>query len=286
MITDLLARKDALNAELTHSNREKDALNQELTQSIRELDALNLELKLANTTKDRLFAILGHDLRTPLASVMSSLDLIASGETAYEMLKRENVFLRLQGVVAGSMDLLDNLLFWAKSRTGELILRANPFPLLETIRPEIEFSRKLSAIKGISLNDQLSEDVTLMGDPRIVKVILRNILSNAIKFTGINGLILITGVRENNRMRLTITDDGIGMTEDQLSAISQSQLDAVGHGTIGEKGTGFGLQMCRTMLEEYQGSMTITSTAGIGTSVAFTLPIWNAAEPTEKPILD
>jgi len=150
MITDLLARKDALNAELTHSNREKDALNQELTQSIRELDALNLELKLANTTKDRLFAILGHDLRTPLASVMSSLDLIASGETAYEMLKRENVFLRLQGVVAGSMDLLDNLLFWAKSRTGELILRANPFPLLETIRPEIEFSRKRRLSRQLS----------------------------------------------------------------------------------------------------------------------------------------
>ncbi|MBU3113250.1 sensor histidine kinase [Clostridium lacusfryxellense] len=233
----------------------------------------NRKLEVLNTTKDRIFSIIGHDLRSPLANIIQSMNLIAFDKSTYEEWKEENFFSTLGDSAAKSMHLLENLLEWSKSELGELSFHPTNFILLTSIRPAIDILKGIAAKKKINIIEELSYNPNVYADKRMIEVILRNLVSNAIKFTNMDGQLNIKVIMEKGFAKIIIIDNGLGMSTEKINTIFDLTKNNVVRGTKGEKGTGFGLVLCKNLTEQNGGSISLRSQIGKGSEFSFTIPL-------------
>ena len=262
-----------LNNEVINMQRELYKKNAIILDLMKKKEVMNRELEALNASKDRIFSIIGHDLRAPLANIIQSMNLLSYDKLMFEEWKQKNFFSTLSDSVANTMHLLENLLEWSKSQLGESSFLPRNFILLKSIRTVINLLKGVALEKRITIVEELSYNPYVCADKRMIEVILRNLVSNAIKFTNEDGKLNIKVIMEKEFAEIVIIDNGIGMSREKIETLFDLTKNNVAHGTKGEKGTGFGLVLCKHLIEQNGGSISIWSQIGKGSKFTFTIPL-------------
>lgn len=252
---------------LRNSRRSKE----QILQQKKELELQAEKLGELNTFKDATLSLLAHDLRNPvnaLASTMMLLDEQIISPEEFAVYKQE-LNSRLQAVSI----LLDNMLYWAKEQ-----MKGESNPHTERLNIRTKITRVMSVLndaaaqKNISISQQIPEDLYVYADRDHIDIAIRNIVSNAIKFTPAHGTVHIAASRNKDVAIISVTDSGVGMTEAQLAGLFVHDNYASTKGTQGEKGTGIGLQVSYDLIKKNKGNITAAAAPGGGSEFIITLP--------------
>jgi signal transduction histidine kinase len=251
------------------SNRRIKKAYTEIQQQKFEIQTQAKDLSQVNKTKDKLFSILGHDLRSPIIGVKGVLDLMATNDISEEEL--QIIIPELQRNVSRVTETLENLLQWSASQmkgitTSRTII--NPYYLTEL---NMELFMEIAKNKQITLRNEIPKNVKVYADENQVRLILRNLLNNAIKFTKKNGTITVKSIQKEKFTQIIVEDTGVGMSTETVEKLFQNTTSFTSYGTEGEKGTGLGLLLCKEMVEINGGKIWVESQIGKGSSFFFTL---------------
>lgn len=230
------------------------------------------EIKEINLTKDKLFSIIAHDLRSPFNTILGfSKQLLKKYKS--ENFEQTELFIKaIESSAKSTLVLLDNLLNWQKSQTGQLHFKPE-FINFHSIKEAIDdLLNSTAVVKNISLNYFYSEDVVIYADKNMVLTILRNLITNAIKFTNEGGEITVVAIASPEQIEITVSDNGVGMNEDVKSKIFKVGYQVTQSGTSGETGTGLGLILCKEFVKKHSGKIWVESELGKGCDVKFILP--------------
>lgn len=230
------------------------------------LHHINDELQELNTVKDKLFSILGHDLRSPFVSVINMVEIIDDDELEPE--QRKALLNQLQKTTKVSLETLDNLLRWGQKQIKGTPIHPSEFNARLVISKVTDFLLDVSANKHITIENQVNEHTDIYADADHFEFIIRNLVSNAIKFSNVNGKVVITAEQKNGEVAVTVRDNGVGIAPEKLADILDS-TNVSTRGTSNEKGTGLGLLLCKEFAELNGGRITVESKVGEGS--AFTV---------------
>ena len=248
----------------------------ERKQTEEKIRTINEQLQQVNAEKDKLFSIIAHDLRSPIAGLMTSTDLIANQLDIFPEKDLRFLAMELHKNAKNSFELLEDLLQWARMNQGGISYAPTYRSLEDMVNMGLPMAQDLAKSKEILLRMDIFPDLTVRVDQPMIKTVIRNILFNAIKFTPRGGEIVISAHREGQNVTMAIQDNGIGMNEQVLSSIFTLVKDKCQLGTEGEKGTGLGLVLCKQFIEQHGGVIWVESVPGKGTTVFFTLPLAEA----------
>ena len=245
----------------------------DLINSKRKIELQARELSQANALKDKMFSVISHDLRSPVSSIKLALDFISKGLVKpTDELFNETI----KGLVKTTDEayiLLENLLGWAKSQSN--ILTVYPESLdLKSLASSIAGLLKLtSENKKISIENNIPERITVFADMQMIQSVLRNLLSNALKFTPENGSIEMNALEMNTEVIISIKDSGVGISEPSLKRIFDQDQPVKTLGTNKESGSGLGLILCKDFVEKNGGRIWVESEKGKGSTFSFTVPV-------------
>ena len=233
----------------------------------------NAELRATLSNRDKMYSVIAHDLRSPMASIRMVLNLVVNSATPetvgpelFELLDKAN---RESEEVH---DLLDNLLKWTKSQTGRLSVVVQDLDLNDIIPGVVEIFEMIAQTKHIKLNLKPSADnLIVTADNDMLKTVLRNFLSNAIKFSPENSSIDISMAVEGDFAKVSVTDHGVGISAERIGSIFK-RGDTT-YGTGGEEGSGLRLQLCQDFAHKNGGDCFVESVEGQGSTFSFTIPL-------------
>lgn len=252
------------NNQLEHRNDELNALNQQLSDSENRLNNLV-------SVKDKFFSIISHDLRSPLTSMIGFLQILEKEADAFTKEETRQFASEMVKSVHRVLNLLENLLQWSLSQTGEIIFKPVTLNLKESIEEIVALYQKTASEKEIMLAVEADPGVFVKADKNMLQFILRNLLSNAIKFSYKDSEIYIAAKENGSKVEISINDQGVGMDQSSVERLFKADQHFSRPGTSLEKGTGFGLLLCKNFVEIHQGVIKVKSKVGVGTSVTFTL---------------
>jgi two-component system, sensor histidine kinase and response regulator len=257
---------------------QKSKSNRIIQERNRRLDEMNVELLSLNKTKDRLFSIIGHDLKNPINTIMGFNDLMNSkdGNDTLSQETRTEYMGHISDAIRHVSELLDNLLEWSRTQQKTTSFKQQQLDLNELIRENLELVRASAEKKSIKLEAQLNEPVMVIADDNMVNTVLRNLISNAVKFTSESGTIQIRTKEAAKTVDVFIEDTGVGMSEEEIKNLFQVDMSVSRKGTFGEPGTGLGLLICKEFVEKHNGAIHVTSKPGKGSTFSFDLPKANA----------
>lgn len=230
------------------------------------------ELKELNATKDKFFSIIAHDLKNPFHGILGLAELLVEDyniKTKEQMAEYSKLILN---AAKKGYNLLENLLEWSRSKTGRIIVNKKHLNLNNIIIDIIALHENLARQKAIHIAINSEKEYFVFADENMLRTILRNLISNAIKFTDIKGNININAKEFDNYIELEVKDNGIGMSSEDINLLFRIDATVVGTGTSGEKGTGLGLILCKEFVEINGGTIRVISESGKGSSFIFTIP--------------
>lgn len=245
--------------------------NAVITEQKNEIEIQAEKLRRLNAFKDTTFSVLSHDLRSPINALTGTMSMLDEGIITPDEFKlyKEELNNKLQSVTL----LLDNLLQWAKSQMkGENVLDLEKISLRRKVLKSFAVHKDAAQQKNITLTANFTEQLFAYADRNQIDMVIRNLLSNAIKFTPENGSVIVNGLQQRNEVVLSITDTGIGMTEEQAAKLFDGNPNVSTHGTSGEKGIGIGLHLSHSFIINNKGSIKVQSQPGKGTTFTITLP--------------
>jgi signal transduction histidine kinase len=270
-------QKQKVNHLLKEKNEEIATQNEELLQAKEEitvqrdmLEEQNKRLKEANDAKNKLFSIVSHDLRSPINRLKGILSLVVHDAISEAELKM--YFANLYGNINSLHDTLDNLLQWAYSQMEGIKSNPQKVNISYLIENHITLFSEITKAKQIKITQKVPPDLYAFADENQVRLILRNLIHNAIKFTPLQGQIIILAKQIEGFVEIAVKDTGVGMSKEQIANLFQIYLHQTTQGTQGEKGTGLGLLLCKEMVEKNSGKIWVESTEGKGSTFYFTLP--------------
>jgi signal transduction histidine kinase len=247
-------------------------LNKKIVKQNRELEKLNKELEKANRDKDKVFSIITHELRNPLYWFQNLTEMLSMQYKQMPAEKIEKTLGALDESAKNAFHLMDNLLNWSRSRLNRITPAITEFSLKKLV---LESSRMFETIinqKNIQLNIQLPDQPFIKADEDLFMCVVRNLLSNAIKFTPKNGSIKIYSTIEKSNYTIFVADSGIGIDPKYRKAIFKSDNNSSSMGLMNEKGSGFGLKLCKEFVEMNNGRIWIADDTQDGTCFCFTVP--------------
>lgn len=254
---------------------QRDALKQksiELENALNAISEQNKKLELLNATKDKFFSIVAHDLKGPLNSLSSFSDLLAKYTEALTLEEIKTVSHDLHKAVRNTFHLAENLLTWARAQMDGLNYYPKPLTINDIILQNIELLETSTQNKKIKIEKNFPEGLIAYADEDHVKFVIRNFLTNAIKFTKPGkGIIKISSYYEMGMLIVEVQDNGIGMNEDQIKKVFSIDSKSTTEGTAGEKGTGLGLLLCKEFITKNGGSIYVQSTPGKGSTFGIRL---------------
>jgi two-component system sensor histidine kinase/response regulator len=180
---------------------------------------------------------------------------------------------------AQTLRLLENLLEWANSQRGKISFNPIPIKLKELFNEEFSVLNGVAKGKNIELKSSLFDNLMIIADKNMIKTILRNLISNAIKFTHKNGKVEVKAIAINNQVKISVSDSGIGMTKETIAKLFRIDANQSTPGTENEKGTGLGLVLCKEFIEKHGGKIWVESESGKGSTFKFSIPLY--INPTE-----
>ncbi|MDH4226072.1 MAG: sensor histidine kinase, partial [Deltaproteobacteria bacterium] len=227
----------------------------------------------ANSSKERLFSIIAHDIKNPLTAMLVTSDLLekeAQGMTREEVSEFAG---RINRTTHNLYRMLENLLHWALSQMGKLEVHPESFEIAASLETELKVLSELAAKKDIWMHQDIPPGVRVLGDIQMINTVTRNLLTNAIKFTPAKGEITIYSREKEDMVEISIHDSGMGIPAEELASLfSDSRETLTRPGTANEKGTGIGLVMCKDLVEMNGGNIWAESLPGEGSTFTFSLP--------------
>jgi len=230
------------------------------------------ELKRLNLTKDKMFLIIGHDLRGPVGSLISLIEVLLAEEEISSNKSLVNTFNIFMKSVQSINDLLENLLFWARSQRGDVTYVPEKLNMNLIIEKNLLVFKGIADSKELTLNTSLTEEFNVFADKNMLTLIVRNLLSNAIKYTSKGGNIDINITRENGTIKFSVSDTGVGFDQEIAEKIFKNDSFYTTIGTNNEKGSGLGLILCKEFVLKMGGEIWAESTPEKGSTFFFTIP--------------
>ncbi len=239
----------------------------------KELKLSEQNLKESNATKDRLFSIIGHDLRGPIGGFKQLIDFLISDFDLNETETLSEILQSAQGTATTTYDLLENLLLWAKSLQNNITFSPVNCNLNEITTKTIILLQEVANQKEIMIHNKTPENQSVYADVNMLTTVIRNLISNAIKFTPNNKSITISINKDENYWVISIKDEGIGISPNDIKKIFNPNINFTTYGTNLEKGSGLGLMLCQEFIEKHGGKIWIESELGKGSDFKFMLPL-------------
>ena len=236
------------------------------------------ELEDLNSHKESILAILSHDLRGPLASIIQAADYLKSNIETIETTEAKELLELLHKASIDELNMLDYLLEWARIKYASDAFTPTKIELLEYVDKVFETLKETASINTINLHHEIEENTNVFADGKMLLSILQNIVSNAIKHSRKGGEITITAKKNEDRMIVEIKDSGVGMSKKIQDKLFTPQMDALAIARKENKGAGIGLLLVKGFLEKNGGEIWVESTEGVGSSFYFTLPLEKPAD--------
>lgn len=236
------------------------------------------ELEDLNSHKESILAILSHDLRGPLASIIQAADYLKANIETIETTEAKELLELLHKASIDELNMLDYLLEWARIKYASDAFTPTKIELLEYVNKVFETLKETASINTINLHHEIEENTNVFADGKMLLSILQNIVSNAIKHSRKGGEITITAKKNEDRMIVEIKDSGVGMSKKIQDKLFTPQMDALAIARKENKGAGIGLLLVKGFLEKNGGEIWVESTEGVGSSFYFTLPLEKPAD--------
>ncbi len=232
----------------------------------------NDNLVILNTTKDRFFSIIAHDLKNPFNSILGFSEILANEKNLNkaEIEDYAKMILHSSQLV---YNLLENLLLWARSQTDHIAMNPKELNLKGLIDENMAVLRDLIQKKEIVIKNNIPEEFKVIADNNMIGTVIRNLLTNSLKFTYNQGEIEINSRIDDEKTEISIKDSGIGMGDEELKKLFKTEVNNSTTGTDGELGTGLGLLICKEYIEKHHGEIWAESKKGKGSIFRFTLPL-------------
>ena len=231
------------------------------------------ELTVLNNTKDRFFSIIAHDLKNPFNSLMGILEVLLSDYDELDDIEKKEYLLVVNDSSNKLYRLLDDLLQWSRLQTSGLKCDIKSHLISYIINTQIKILDEQASAKDIRITTNMSEDDLVNVDINMISTVVRNLLSNAIKFSNNGGSIIITTKKKENRLVVSVQDNGLGIARENLDKLFYLEEKISTIGTANEVGTGLGLILCKEFVEKNGGRIMVTSTQGEGSCFSFTVPL-------------
>ncbi len=255
---------------LTRSNRRSQAINRMLAEKNVFINEQAQQLAALNTTKDKLFSILGHDLRSPLNSLRGMMDLLNKS------ILTQDEFVSFSKKIKTNVDYvyadLDNLLSWAQSQQKGLKSAIEELGLYDVIIEKVQLLTESSSVKAITIHVEVDRDLRVRADKNQVGLIVRNLVSNAIKFSNEGGVVIIGAIKKKDQVEISVTDKGVGIDVADTEKLFRAGVNFSKPGTKNEKGIGLGLLLVKEFVELNKGTIRVTSKLGEGSTFTFSIP--------------
>ncbi|MFC2151710.1 PAS domain S-box protein [Bacteroidota bacterium] len=230
-------------------------------------------LRELNATKDKFFSIIAHDLKNPFNDLMGFTQLLALNIDKYDKSKIEQFTQIIHQSSKLAYNLLENLLDWSRSQTGILKFKPEKICINNLVKENIDLLISTAQNKNIKIYSEFDNDLFAFADKNMVRTIIRNLISNAIKYTNQGGYVKINSYCNNKCCELSVSDNGIGISEKNISKIFKIDESFSTSGTEKEKGTGLGLILCKEFVEKNRGKLKVESKPDKGSTFSFTLPL-------------
>lgn len=235
----------------------------------------NNELKLIelNATKDKFFSIIAHDLRNPFNHILGNVELLIENYDELDDCKRKHFVEKVYASSKNAFNLLENLLEWSRTQSNTIVFKPQPVNLLKICNEVTENLAPLASAKNIKIDIVAAPIINLYSDINMIRTVLRNLISNAIKYTNQNGNIHISAEICEKNVTITVSDNGVGIDLRHMNQLFDIQDKMSRKGTAGEKGTGLGLIICKEFIEKHKGKIWVESEPGRGSDFKFTIPL-------------
>ncbi len=252
--------------EVARRNRTLEEANIQLFETEKQLQSLN-------QTKDKFFSIIAHDLINPFQPILGLSELLVMD---LDRLSDEDIRKYASLIKDSAMrlfNLLSNLLKWTQAQTGRLSYDPENIYVAELVNEILSFYKENARLKNIHLMNHVDKDISVYADRELLSAIIRNLVSNAIKFTDNNGYVKIDAVKKNGFVEISVEDNGTGIDPVRLEKIFSLESAVSTRGTRNEEGTGLGLILCKEFVEKNGGEIRVSSYKGKGTVFYFTMPV-------------
>jgi signal transduction histidine kinase len=263
-------QKNRLKRETARLFEEK---NKQLEKANLKLQHSEKHLKELNSTKDKFFSIIGHDLRNPLNALLGFSELISGNSRDYTSEEIQRYSKIINEAAKNIHLLIENLLEWSRSQSGNIDYNPETTDLMTMVLESVKVFEIHADKKGISLVSEIQEETNVYADRNLLSAILRNLINNAVKFTPSGGQVRIYSQQKEREITISVEDNGIGMSEEQLDNLFRLENNVTMPGTSEEKGTGLGLILCKEFVDMHNGTIRATSQPKVGTTFSFTLPL-------------
>ena len=247
-----------------------------------EIKLRTFELEKVVATKNLLYSIIAHDLRSPFNSILVLSNLLCKNVHKYDLEKTEEYLNIINSQANNAYRLLDDLLVWSSSQIEQLAFNPILLNLAITVQEVVNLLEDSSKKKGIKIQSMLAAEVVAYVDKSMIESVLRNVIANAIKFTHSEGEIIIRSKSDKNFVEISIEDNGIGISDIEKTLIFNSEFYKTKQGTANEKGTGLGLKICKTFINNNGGDIWVDSNTPVGSVFKFTLPKYIGQDKVNK----
>ncbi|MCD4698381.1 MAG: HAMP domain-containing histidine kinase [Bacteroidales bacterium] len=253
-----------------------------------EVKSQNEELKKLNADKDRFIFILAHDLKSPFNSMLGFLELLSVNIRKYDIDEIEKQINIVNNAARNTFQLLEDLLMWVRTQSGKIPYKPQKLNFSDICMDIVAFLKPNASAKNITINHFVAEKITVFADINMLKTILRNLISNAIKFTNPGGRIDIYTVKTQSNITISVSDNGVGIAPEILNKLFDISQTHTTKGTINESGTGLGLFLCNEFVRKHGGKIRVESEVGKGSNFEFTLPLYKKQniEPAKQSLLN
>ncbi|MDP2036671.1 MAG: GAF domain-containing sensor histidine kinase [Ignavibacteria bacterium] len=236
------------------------------------LEKYTVDLKELNKTKDKFFSIIAHDLKSPFQGLLGYSQILT---TEYATLSEEEKIFFISGIgelTNSAFRLLENLLEWSRMQTGRITFDPETFQIEKEVSTTLLLLSQTAKNKDIDLEKNIEGDISVFADKNMLSTIIRNLISNSIKFTKQGGRITISAELIKDMVKITVADTGIGMRQEDVDKLFKLDKNFSTPGTNKEEGTGLGLLLCKEMVEQNGGKIWVESKVGEGSKFIFTVP--------------
>lgn len=236
------------------------------------LNLLNKQLMESNATKDRFFSIIAHDLKSPFLGLMGYSQILSEDYGVLKEDEKKTYISNIHELTKSTYKLLENLLEWSRLQTGKMEFKPEKCNVYEVLSPTIDLLTKTAQNKRISIKEDIDRKLDVKADIYMLQTVVRNLISNSIKFTKPNGGIFVKAGNNSRGVTISVKDDGVGMSKAVMDTLFKIDKTTTTKGTVNEEGTGLGLFLCKEMVELHNGKIWVESTEGEGSTFFVELP--------------
>lgn len=257
------------NRRINHLLSEKIAVIEQINQ---QLKSSQDELKSLLATRDKFFSIIAHDLKNPISGLMMASESLVKRSQEYNEEEKQIYHQAMLDSSKHLYALLENLLQWSRSQTGRMAYNPRTIDIAKIVQATVDVLAMQAAGKGVRLVNELAGSLEVVADADMITTVVRNLISNAVKFTPQGGTVMVRATVHAEALQLEVSDTGVGMTKEEMAQLFRIDSEFSMPGTNNESGTGLGLVLCREFVSRHQGTVQVDSKPGAGSVFKIILP--------------